>query len=104
MAIGKRVIAGIETFNRYHQNEGVFVCYFAEDFKKIYIMDTALFTWVIIAIVCAVAILYKVMDSLYHHHRKFHRNRIVEIGRESEEFYVPGDRIMKNDYDYDYDD
>lgn len=67
-------------------------------------MPTPLFVWIIVAIVCTLAVFYKIMGSL-HHHKKNSRitriNRIIEIGRESEEFFVPGDRIIKNDFDYD---
>lgn len=67
-------------------------------------MDTALTIWFTVAAVCAMALLYKMIKSLHQHGIRSHRNKFVEIGKESEELFVPGDRTSINDYECDYDD
>ena len=69
-------------------------------------MDTALCIWLVVAIVCVVAFILKVMESCGHRRVKIRFHRIVEIGRESEEIFVPGDRVVNSDCDEDdsYDD
>ncbi|MDE5663700.1 MAG: hypothetical protein K2L35_08580 [Muribaculaceae bacterium] len=46
------------------------------------------------------------MESCGHRRVKIRFHRIVEIGRESEEIFVPGDRVVNSDCDEDdsYDD
>ncbi|MDE6145833.1 MAG: hypothetical protein K2O38_05140 [Muribaculaceae bacterium] len=71
-------------------------------------MNAELIVWIVIAGVCAMTFIYRLVASLLRHHSGLHLTRVVEIGSEAEEFFVPGDIIVRdnkgNDNDYDYDD
>lgn len=63
-------------------------------------MNVPLFTW------CCTAILFLVVLAFKFYHRVVGnghrpRHKLINVGREWEEIYVPGDRLIKNDYDYD---
>lgn len=68
-------------------------------------MNVPLLTWCCIAtlfLVILAAKFYHFMAALKFRPHDGHHNRpIIEMGREWEEIYVPGDRLIKNDYDYD---
>lgn len=62
-------------------------------------MNVPLLTWCCIASVFAVMLLVRIYHLLRSHFVAGHR--LVEMGREWEELYVPGDRLIKGEYDYD---
>ncbi len=69
-------------------------------------MNIPLITWCCIAAVVMVIVVVRVSAALLHRRHmaapsRHGRHRFIEVGREWEELYVPGDRIIRNDYDYD---
>ena len=65
-------------------------------------METQFIIWTIVALIGAAALIWRIASS-YHaqQHRLKPRHRLITRAHESEEFFAPGDRIVKNDYDYD---
>lgn len=63
-------------------------------------MNIPLFTWCSTAILFLVILAVKLYHQIIMNSHKTHC-KFIEIGREWEEVYVPGDRLIKNDYDYD---
>lgn len=64
-------------------------------------LNVPLVTWCVIAFAMVALIIVRICQKNYnfsHHH-----SRLIEIGSENEEFFVPGDRIIKNEEDI-YDD
>lgn len=61
-----------------------------------------------IAAVTVLLLTHRVLTTMSRKHKPHTHARhhhIIEMGREWEEIYVPGDKIIKNDYDYEeYDD
>lgn len=63
-----------------------------------------------IAAVTLLLLTHRVFKTFARRHRlqsshSGHHHHIIEMGREWEEIYVPGDKIIRNDYDYEeYDD
>ncbi|MDE7026223.1 MAG: hypothetical protein K2O88_10165 [Paramuribaculum sp.] len=61
-----------------------------------------------VAAVTVILLCHRVFITWIHRYRvRSHRNRhsLIEFGSEWEEIYVPGDRIIKSDYNYEeYDD
>ena len=78
-------------------------------------MNTQLFIWTIVALIGAAALAWRIISCISIRRRQDHLVRIaaiksnryprhhhfIEIGHESEEFFVGGDRLFKGDYDYD---
>ncbi len=80
-------------------------------------METQLFVWTIVALIGVAALSWRVVTCLHSrqcgHHRMIHvakrshngarhpHHHFIELGHESEEFFVAGDRLVKGDYDYD---
>ncbi len=61
-------------------------------------MSTQLIIWCSVAAIVLAAIVARVAAAARRHHRHMH---IIEIGREWEEIYIPGDKLIKDDFDYD---
>lgn len=75
-------------------------------------MNTQIILWSAVAMAAVAVILFKLLATLNNrashaahshsavtspmHHRRF---KLIEVGKEWEEFYVPGDRIIKDEYD-----
>lgn len=64
-------------------------------------MDTTLITWACIAALSAVVCIARTAHAVNHWYYSRHRHNFLEAGSEWEEIYVPGDRRIKDDYDYD---
>lgn len=62
-------------------------------------MNVPLTTWCCIASLFAVIFLVKLYSMLHSHLVAGHR--LIEMGSEWEELYIPGDRLIKGEYDYD---
>lgn len=74
----------------------MFLC---TEFKNDKVMNVPLITWSCIVAIIVLAFAVKMYVAVCRHSLKGHK--IFTIGREWEEIYVPGDRMIKNDYDYD---
>ncbi|MDE5941284.1 MAG: hypothetical protein K2H14_04155 [Muribaculaceae bacterium] len=67
-------------------------------------MNIPLITWCCIAAVSVLIICVRLYHGFTaHHHRhesrsRLHRNRIIEVGSESEELFIPGDPQIKEGY------
>ncbi|MBJ2188430.1 MAG: hypothetical protein HFJ87_07405 [Muribaculaceae bacterium] len=67
-------------------------------------MNTPLIVWICIAAVAAILFIARIVTDV-RHHRQSHRNfKLVSLGHEWEELYVPGDKIYHDDPKNDYDD
>lgn len=65
-------------------------------------LNLPLVTWCVIAVAMATLVIVRIC---LHRHRHHHGHRpLIEFGSEREEFFVPGDRFVKNDDTYDDDD
>lgn len=64
-------------------------------------MNTSLITWCIIAALSAVTVIARIAVSIRHHSQNSSTRRFLKLGQEWEEIYIPGDRILKGEYDYD---
>lgn len=64
-------------------------------------MNTPLIAWVCIAAAIALLILTHIIKTTCHHSVRRHRHHFIEIGSEREEFFVPGDPIVRNDHERD---
>ncbi len=60
-------------------------------------MNVPLLTWICVVTAVVLVILVK----LTHHN--FRHIKIFSIGRECEQIYIPGDKILHDDYDIDDD-
>ncbi len=71
-------------------------------------MNVPLITWICIVAVFILALVLRMRSTGCGHSRRqpsIHHHRIIEVGNEWEEIYVPGDKRISDDYDYDdYDD
>ncbi len=61
-------------------------------------MNTALVTWLIVAGMIVVISLTSIFKSILAYVKK--HNKIITIGSEKEEFFVPGDILNKDTADY----
>lgn len=71
-------------------------------------MDTSLMIWFATAVVCVAIVVYRVVLSLRARYRGITLrrpvcHRIFEFGRESDEFFAPGDKTLSSETDYEYD-
>lgn len=67
-------------------------------------LNVPLVTWFVIAFaMLALVIVRVILKTNAHHTSNPGRHHLIEIGSEREEFFIPGDRPVKND-SYDYDD
>lgn len=66
-------------------------------------INVPLITWCVIAAFAAVLLLARVVSEM-RGHRARRRTPLFSIGAEWEEFYVPGDKIYRNDNIYDPED
>lgn len=64
-------------------------------------MNTSLIIWCIIAALSAVTVITRIAVSVIHHSQVSTMRRLLKLGQEWEEIYIPGDRILKGEYDYD---
>lgn len=64
-------------------------------------LNVPLITWCVIAFAMAVLIVVRICHNTYNNSRR--HAHIFEIGSEREEFFVPGDRLVKKEEDI-YDD
>lgn len=64
-------------------------------------MDTSLITWYIIAALSVMTVISRIAVSVRHHSQVSTTRRFLKLGQEWEEIYIPGDRILKGEYDYD---
>ncbi len=64
-------------------------------------MNVPLITWSCIVAVFLLALALRIYSVVRHSVHSSDRRKIFSIGREWEEIYVPGDRRIKDDYDYD---
>lgn len=65
-------------------------------------LNVPLVTWCVIAIAMITLIIVRVCQ--HKHVRQPGHRPLIELGSEREEFFVPGDRLAKNDEMYDDDD
>lgn len=63
-------------------------------------MDTSIIVWITITSAALLVILVRLMRSFSSEIRRRHI-RMLEIGRESEEIYIPGDLKPGDDGDFD---
>lgn len=63
-------------------------------------MDTTLLIWMCIAAAALLAVSVRIAGELNHHGRRCHRTKFIELGSETEELFVPGDKTVKNLNDY----
>lgn len=66
-------------------------------------MNTPLITWTCIVVLISTLFIVRLVVAWRTRHQTISRrhSKVVSIGREWEEIFVPGDRLIKNDYDYD---
>lgn len=60
-------------------------------------MNTPLITWCAIIALFVVILVIKIINTARRHTR--HSHSVIEIGKESEEFYMPGDEWLFKDQD-----
>ncbi len=63
-------------------------------------MNVPLITWITIVTITSLVLIFRSVLILKRHHA-IQKAKPISVGREWEEIFVPGDRIIKNDYDYD---
>ncbi|MCM1356343.1 MAG: hypothetical protein NC212_08065 [Staphylococcus sp.] len=66
-------------------------------------LNVPLVTWFVIAFAMLALVIVRAFLKTNSHHTGSRRHHLIEIGSEREEFFIPGDRPVKND-SYDYDD
>lgn len=67
-------------------------------------MTTPILTWLLIVLILAALFVIHAVWVLSRHHRGAHysaaHHRLVEIGSENEELYIPGDKMKGETYVY----
>lgn len=71
-------------------------------------MNIQIIIWTLVALLSLAVLITRFSAVRYNRHDIRHKPRprhrrinIIECGHEWEEFFVPGDRRIKDDYDYD---
>jgi hypothetical protein len=62
-------------------------------------MNTPLVTWSCIVSLLLLLIVLRLLRKNFSFNREKH-NKFIQLGSESEEFFVPGDTIEDEDYEY----
>lgn len=63
-------------------------------------METTLIVWILVASVMTLVVLFKPIKLLVLYLR---HNHLIEVGRESEEIWIPGDKLPSESSCYDED-
>ena len=63
-------------------------------------MDTTLLIWMCIAAAALLAVSIRIAGELRHRSPRRHNIKFIELGSETEELFVPGDKTIKNLNDY----
>lgn len=96
-------MVSIETMNRYSRTSRNLHCYFACELINLNtfnyrIMNTPLITWSCIVGLLILLVIVRTTHSLISNNSRKHR--FITFGSEREEFFIPGDPVDEEDYDY----
>lgn len=64
-------------------------------------MDTTITIWICVAAAMAAIIIYRMLHRVIHLNHGAHNHRLIELGSEREELWIPGDMSDTNIDSYD---